>query len=201
MADGKYYMVDSTLNIEASTATAVIEGTANFSAKDVTGTYTVPAEDFTLNGAVKVTLNDGIKAELADGTDVPSGSFVKASTALTITVPTTAGTSAIDLTGTDDKHVADADDIVSGTSKTTGTADMNLYAAVKVTLSGSTTAYYRVDGMPVNLTAGVYYITPGVELYTPQANTITDDGTSTTIAGTTIGSDKHFTLEGAVTIS
>ena len=192
----QYYMVGSTLDIEATSATAVIEGSANFSAKDVTGTYIVPAEDFTLNAAVKVTLNDGIEAKLADGTDVPSGNFVKASTALTITVPTTAGTAAIDLAGTDNKHVAAASGVANNGTLVISNSDIELYAAVMLALNSPATAWYRVDGIqvPVNVSS---YVTPGVVVYTDNTNSVTLNGNP--VETSTVGGYQYFTItaEGA----
>ena len=192
----QYYMVGSTLDIEATSATAVIEGSANFSAKDVTGTYIVPAEDFTLNAAVKGTLNDGIEAKLADGTDVPSGNFVKASTALTITVPTTAGTAAIDLAGTDNKHVAAASGVANNGTLVISNSDIELYAAVMLALNSPATAWYRVDGIqvPVNVSS---YVTPGVVVYTDNTNSVTLNGNP--VETSTVGGYQYFTItaEGA----
>ena len=194
VADNQYYMVGSTLDIEATSATAVIEGSANFSAKDVTGTYIVPAEDFTLNAAVKVTMNDGITAKI--GTNDVTGEYVAVGQNLTITVPTTAGTAAIDLAGTDNKHVAAASGVANNGTLVISNSDIELYAAVMLALNSPATAWYRVDGIqvPVNVSS---YVTPGVVVYTDNTNSVTLNGNP--VETSTVGGYQYFTItaEGA----
>ena len=172
-------MVGSTLDIEATSATAVIEGSANFSAKDVTGTYIVPDEDFTLNAAVQVNADDGITVK--HGTTDVTGQYVKVGENVTVSVPATAGTYAINLASADDVF-ADAG-VANNGNLAVGNTIVNLYAGIELTLDDGEDVMYYDDGIPAYIRGnGDHYIKSGITLYTDASNRVndTDKGTAIT---------------------
>ena len=139
-------------------------------------------------------MNDGITAKI--GTNDVTGEYVAVGQNLTITVPTTAGTAAIDLAGTDNKHVAAASGVANNGTLVISNSDIELYAAVMLALNSPATAWYRVDGIqvPVNVSS---YVTPGVVVYTDNTNSVTLNGNP--VETSTVGGYQYFTItaEGA----
>ena len=167
---------DLTVAPVANQGTGVIVGTTF--GDDLDGTYEVGKDDVTLSAAVELTLNEGVSAVLeGTTTNVASGKYVKAgeSNLLTITVNSDYGTAAIDLAQAGGlKHVETGAIVSGGDLTSTGTEDIDLYAAAKVTWNSPVnTLYYEGSRNPIDV-ASASYILSGVTLYT-DGNTVTED--------------------------
>ena len=167
---------DLTVAPAANQGTGVIVGTTF--GDDLDGTYEVGKDDVTLSAAVELTLNEGVSAVLeGTTTNVASGKYVKAgeSNLLTITVNSDYGTAAIDLAQAGGlKHVETGAIVSGGDLTSTGTEDIDLYAAAKVTWNSPVnTLYYEGSRNPIDV-ASASYILSGVTLYT-DGNTVTED--------------------------
>ena len=133
----------------------------------------------TLNAAVQVNANDGIIVK--HGTTDVTGQYVKVGENVTVSVPATAGTYAINLASADDVF-ANAG-TANNADLNVGTTDVNLYAGIKLTLADGKTVMYYDDGIPAYIgTNGDHYIKSGITLYTDATNRVndTDKGTAIT---------------------
>ena len=186
-----YVKVNTTLEgLAATTGTGVIDNTTGNGFGAAITSINVGTADVTLVNAVKVTMNDGITAKIS-AKDV-TGEYVAVGQSLTITVPTTAGTAAIDLAGnTDNRHSSTA--TANGGSLSVSTSNIDLYAAVSISFNNTPNVwYYEDNNVDVHIGAGDYVL-PGTELYTDDTNTVTYNGVA--VDTTTVGDYIHFTVE------
>ena len=144
----------------------------------------------TLNAAVQVNANDGIAVK--HGTTDVTGQYVKVGENVTVSVPATAGTAAIDLaSNTDNRHSSTG--TANGGSLSVSTSNIDLYAAVSISFNGTPDVWYYVDNnVDVHIDAGDYVL-PDTKLYTDKTNTVTYNGV--TVDTTTVGDYIYFTVE------
>ena len=186
-----YVKVNTTLEgLAATTGTGVIDNTTGNGFGAAITSINVGTADVTLVNAVKVTMNDGITAKIS-AKDV-TGEYVAVGQSLTITVPTTAGTAAIDLaSNTDNRHSSTG--TANGGSLSVSTSNIDLYAAVRISFNNTPDVWYYVDNnVDVHISAGDYVL-PDTKLYTDDTNTVTYNGVA--VDTTTVGDYIYFTVE------
>ena len=169
------------LTVTATSGTGVIEG--NTFGKDLDGKYIVGKDAVVLSGAVELTLNKGVSATLG-GKEIASGDYVAVGQNPTIAVEKSAGTYAIDLAGTGLKYVTDLSGkaVANANNLAVGSADIDLYAAVKVTYNTVDLAYMGDLNSLVTMTGATadYYVMSETTLYSKAMKSATTaDGSLT----------------------
>ena len=162
VSSGYYVAVGTELTLTATTGSAVIEGTTT---GEAISTYTVGTEDVTLSGAWEVELTD-VTATI-DNTAI--GSYVANGTAITVAADEDAGTSVIQI-------VNGLKYATSAVTSITVNSDLELGAAVKVTVNGGATLSYDGSRGSVSITGTTVYVLSGTVLYTSGTTIQDSDG-------------------------
>ena len=150
------------LTLKNTTGSAVIEGTTG---EALGNTYEVGAEAVTLNAAWEVELTD-VTATI-DNTAI--GSYVANGTAITVAADEDAGTSVIQI-------VNGLKYATSAVTSITVNSDLELGAAVKVTVNDSATLSYDGSRGSVSITGTTVYVLSGTVLYTSGTTIQDSDG-------------------------